>query len=74
MPIYEYRACQDCGQHFETFVRSDTQPESDLPFDRWRSSSRSSQRASPRPKRCRCRRARAPDAVTPTARAPARCA
>ena len=26
MPIYEY-ACQDCGQRFETLVRSDTVPE-----------------------------------------------
>ena len=26
MPIYEY-ACQDCGQHFETLVRSDTVPQ-----------------------------------------------
>ena len=26
MPIYEY-ACQDCGQQFETLVRSDTRPE-----------------------------------------------
>ncbi len=25
MPIYEY-ACQDCGQHFEMLVRSDTVP------------------------------------------------
>ncbi|WP_430699111.1 FmdB family zinc ribbon protein [Rubrivivax gelatinosus] len=25
MPIYEY-ACQDCGQRFETLVRSDTVP------------------------------------------------
>lgn len=26
MPIYEY-ACRDCGQQFETLVRSDTVPE-----------------------------------------------
>lgn len=26
MPIYEY-ACQDCGQSFETLVRSGTTPE-----------------------------------------------
>ena len=26
MPIYEY-ACKDCGQQFETLVRSDTVPE-----------------------------------------------
>ncbi|MBG6082331.1 FmdB family zinc ribbon protein [Rubrivivax gelatinosus] len=26
MPLYEY-ACQECGQHFEALVRSDTIPE-----------------------------------------------
>lgn len=26
MPIYEY-ACADCGERFETLVRSDTNPE-----------------------------------------------